>query len=52
MEEASQKLEKEFRKSRFDVKKSRVVVQSGGANDPNSKMLSVKSEHVIYNGES
>ena len=50
MEDAWQKQESEFRRSRFEVKKARVVVQSGGVNDPNSRMLSVKSEHVIYNG--
>ncbi len=52
MEESWAREEGEYRRSRFEVKRSRVVVQSGGVNDQYNKMVSVKSEHVIYNGES
>ena len=52
MEEAWGREEGEYRRSRFEVKRSRVVIQSGGVNDQYNRMVSVKSEHVIYNGES
>jgi hypothetical protein len=52
MEEAWGREEGEYRRSRFDVKRSRVVILSGGVNDQYNRMVSVKSEHVINNGES
>ena len=52
MEEAWGREEGEYRRSKFEVKRSRVVIQSGGVNDQYNRMVSVKSEQVIYNGES
>ena len=53
MEDAWQGVVEGYRRERFEVKRARVVVQSGGINDhQGNRMLTVKSEHVIYNGES